>query len=278
MFSDVFVGTPPQKLRVIFDTGSSDVIVQGSGLSCSKATQSLCALNTRFHSKESSTFQKAPTFDLKYQAGKVSGLGGSDTVSFGGYEVEWVRFGELLQESKTIQQMRADGVLGLAFTGLSKITRPPLLASLFAQHQDEIENMFSVYISPGLRHDDKSKLIVGGYDLSLAGPNAKWHFTPVVHVPGYDEYTYWAVKFTRVDITYGGLGGQGGYSPFTSSQAANHKKDVSICSPSTSLFESSSGCFAIVDSGSGLTLVPKTFWTQFMDAIVPGACISSVDA
>ena len=91
----------------------------------------------------------------------------------------------------------------------------------------------------------------------------------VVHIPGYDEYTYWAVKILHLDVV-----GSINDSPYTS--AANvgatigRGKDVQICSPDTSLFGGESGCFAIVDSGSGLTLVPKSLWMKFMDAIVPG--------
>jgi hypothetical protein len=96
----------------------------------------------------------------------------------------------------------ADGLVGLGFESLAKISRPTLFASLVRQHvglsnilvpiivlkstnmlKPSIENMFAFYMTPE-PYKLGSELHLGGYDLSLVGPNASWHYTPAVKLPG----------------------------------------------------------------------------------------------
>jgi hypothetical protein len=197
-----------------------------------------------------------------------------------------------VEESVHIESMRADGVLGLAFSGLSKITSPSLLAQLAIEHSDTVQNMFSLYLEPSY-YSTNSRLIIGGYDLSLVTADAEWHYTPVAKVPGYDEYTYWAVRrcahgYTAhtLDIlhalhTHDILHARYipyaiEYSPCTTPQVSitsmglewqkgekNHRKEVSICG-------ASSNCIAIVDSGSSVTEVPADVWPEFLKALLEG--------
>jgi hypothetical protein len=245
---DLYIGTPKQKMQMILDTGSSDMIVQGAGLSCSK--KDACAQMRRYHPEKSSTYKADDhSIDLKYQAGTAYGQACRDMVTVGDYSVNWVRFAELVQESRDIESMRADGVLGLAFSGLSKITSPSLLAQLAIEHSDSTKNMFSLYLEPSY-YSTNSRLIIGGYDLSLVSKDAQWHYTPVAKVPGYDEYTYWAVSVTSMGLEW-------------EKGEKNHRKEVPICGAKSS-------CIAIVDSGSSVTEVPSDVWPDFLKALLEG--------
>ena len=43
--------------------------------------------------------------------------------------------------------------------------------------------MFAFYLTPQ-EYETGSELHIGGYNLSLVGPQAEWHYTPVVRLPG----------------------------------------------------------------------------------------------
>jgi hypothetical protein len=178
---EVDIGTPSQSFRVIFDTGSSDILIPGPSYQCGVNARPSCTTKRHYYPQRSSTHRTdAEKVHVKYQAGTVDGTGVKDTVHFGGYTVKYVRFGALDGESAAVDSMNADGILGLAFDGLSKITSPPLMAQLQMEH-DELPNYFSVYIEPGLKKFG-NKLMIGGYDLSLVGPNAEWHYIPIIKV------------------------------------------------------------------------------------------------
>ena len=67
-----------------------------------------------------------------------------------------------------------DGIAGLAFSGLSMVTRPTLLELITMQHP-EANQYFSMYLSndpDDAKHP--SHLVFGSYDLSIVGSNASW--------------------------------------------------------------------------------------------------------
>jgi hypothetical protein len=83
------VGTPPQSLTVVFDTGSADLWIPSS--SCSS-----CGHHTTFDSSASSTYTalvssktgEAGSFEVDYGSGKVSGYQAVDTVTIGDLAVD----------------------------------------------------------------------------------------------------------------------------------------------------------------------------------------------
>eukprot|EP00937_MAST-01D_sp_MAST-1D-sp2_P003489 g3489.t1 len=246
----VNIGTPAQPVSLILDTGSSDVLVAGGSYACHAGSKSKnCDTHHVFRETASSTYKRDAAggslrVHEKYQAGIVDGEAASDRVTWGGYSTRWVHFGVLQAESKAIEFARADGVLGMAFVGLSKVTRPPLFAQLVQERQDSLggaRNMFSLFIAPGLAATG-SRLILGGYDLSLAGRDAVWHYTPVIKLHGYEEYTYWALKLTSMALKWGdGL-------------------SMDVC-------HTRSGCQAIVDSGGWGIGVPARYYKRFVDMV-----------
>lgn len=244
---DVRFGTPPQTLSLIIDTGSSDVLVPGESYKCAASSKSKhCGMHHLYRQSLSTTYKADSTgaplaLHEKYQAGFVDGVAADDRVEWGGYFVSWAHFGVLKSESKAIEFARADGIIGMAFDGLSKVTRPPLFAQMVQEWGDTLPNLFSLYIAPGLSPAG-SKLILGGYDLALAGRQAVWHYTPVIKLKGYSEYTYWAMALTSMSLKWGdGL-------------------SMSVC-------RKKSGCQAIVDSGMWGVGVPRRYFARFVDMV-----------
>lgn len=71
------VGTPPQEFTVIFDTGSSNLVIPSK--SCPTET---CSDKPSYDSGKSSTYQaNGEEFHIRYGSGKFTGIWSSDTLS-----------------------------------------------------------------------------------------------------------------------------------------------------------------------------------------------------
>ena len=99
----ISLGTPLQALSVVFDTGSSDLWIPGSG--CKE-----CGHHTTFNSATSTTYSAItdksgnPTlFEVDYGSGKVTGYTASESVGIGQLLLSGVDFGEVTYEDTEIQ-------------------------------------------------------------------------------------------------------------------------------------------------------------------------------
>lgn len=111
----ISLGTPAQKLTVIFDTGSSDLVVPS--VYCET-----CVAQHEFDGLRSSTFDTTEVpFDISYGSGTVGGDIVEDVVSVAGNELRPGIFGLVFSESQSLSMLRADGILGLAGPALSEI-------------------------------------------------------------------------------------------------------------------------------------------------------------
>lgn len=181
-----------------------------------------------------------------------------DTVTVGAYRVESVKFGVISDETEKLQVFIADGIFGLAFEGLAHISRPTLFTQL-AQQNPEIDNMFAFFLTPEA-YQHGSELHIGGYDLSVVGKNASFHYTPVVKLPEFDAFMYWTVKMNH----------------FSKNPDSNDDKSdgnatnaiVNLCEPF---------CYAIVDTGTSLISVPQGQYAAVLRAISFGLNCNDVD-
>lgn len=169
-----------------------------------------------------------------------------DTVTLGNFKVDSVKFGVISEETEKLQVFIADGIFGLAFEGLAHISRPTLFTSL-AQQNPEIANMFAFYLTPEA-YRAGSELHIGGYDLSVVGKNASFHYTPVVKLPEFDSYMYWTIKMNRF-------------------AAAN--SSTNLCGTPF--------CFAIVDTGTSLISVPEGQYADVIRQISDGLSCNDID-
>ncbi|GMF25765.1 unnamed protein product [Phytophthora fragariaefolia] len=248
-------GNPPQYLDVVFDTGSSDTWIPGTN--CDS-----CGSHHQFDTQKSTTFlDTEEKFYDAYGSGSVSGTVVVDTVTIGGYTVDSVRFGVIDDESDKLQEFLADGIFGLGFEGLAHISRPTVFAALAGENAD-LENMFAFYLTPEA-YRAGSELHIGGYDLSVVGPNASFHYTPVVKLPEFDSFMYWTIKMNDFSVL---------------SPTDNRKSDgdenmesrvtVNMCEPF---------CYAIVDTGTSLISVPAGQFDEVVSKITHGLDCDGID-
>jgi hypothetical protein len=120
----VGIGSPPQEFDMVVDTGSSDVLLLLNNPQRPRLQHYNPAVS-------SSTFSSTgQNFKLKYGAGRCSGVVSSDIMTIGGYKIAGLHYGEAHKEGPVLKELNADGVLGLAMVGLSKVTKPPFLAQV----------------------------------------------------------------------------------------------------------------------------------------------------
>uniref|UniRef100_A0A8C5XTK3 Gastricsin n=1 Tax=Microcebus murinus TaxID=30608 RepID=A0A8C5XTK3_MICMU len=146
-FGDLSFGTPPQKFKILFDTGSSDVWVPSA--LCYTIT---CSKHTRFDPSQSSTFTtKWKSFSVKYGSGTVNGFFGYDTIS-----IPKQQFGlTTYMLGSTFVYSEFDGILGLGYPDLARDGVTTVLEGM-VNNGIFSELIFSFYIynlvleSPGL--------------------------------------------------------------------------------------------------------------------------------
>ena len=187
-FSEIEIGTPPQKFKVVLDTGSSNLWVPSS--ECGSIA---CYLHNKYDSSSSSTFQKnGSEFEIRYGSGSLSGFVSEDTVKIGDLKLEHQQFAEATSEPGLAFAFgRFDGILGLGFDSISvnKIV-PPFYNMLNQKKIDE--PVFAFYLGDANKEGQNSVATFGGVD--------KDHFTgELVNLP-LRRKAYWEVDFDSIAL------------------------------------------------------------------------------
>ncbi|TDZ53936.1 Aspergillopepsin-1 [Colletotrichum trifolii] len=118
---EVSIGTPPQKLKLDFDTGSSDLWVFSTELD-----SSLQSSHNIFDPSKSSTFKKLEerTWKISYGDGSsASGDCGTDNLVIGGLTVENQAIELASQLAPQFSKGAGDGLLGLGFKSINTVQR-----------------------------------------------------------------------------------------------------------------------------------------------------------
>ncbi|CAK0842516.1 unnamed protein product [Prorocentrum cordatum] len=134
--AEIFLGTPPQRLTCLIDSGSSDLWVPSSR--CAS-----CQNNNDFSADASSTFQagmeegyggpKPRAVKITYGSGEVSGYAAQDVLTFGSVTVQAQPF--IIVEDAALPEGRMwDGICGLGWKGIAQLS-PTLYESLQQQGQ-----------------------------------------------------------------------------------------------------------------------------------------------
>ena len=187
-FSEIEIGTPPQKFKVVLDTGSSNLWVPSS--ECGSIA---CYLHNKYDSSSSSTFQKnGSEFEIRYGSGSLSGFVSEDTVKIGDLKLEHQQFAEATSEPGLAFAFgRFDGILGLGFDSISvnKIV-PPFYNML---NQKKIDKpVFAFYLGDANKEGQDSVATFGGVD--------KDHYTgELVKLP-LRRKAYWEVDFDSIAL------------------------------------------------------------------------------
>lgn len=159
---EIEVGIPGQKLRVIFDTGSSSLWVPSATM---LQQEGLDVMHEGFKGYNSSTFKiDGADFSIVYGSGPVSGILVSDVVSIGKLVLHNYTFAEVSQTQGlgalySSSSSHFDGILGLGFQALAVDGLPTVMNALNASGQLE-EPVFGFFHGTG----EDGQLVIGGVD------------------------------------------------------------------------------------------------------------------
>ncbi|GMG04417.1 unnamed protein product [Aspergillus oryzae var. brunneus] len=187
-FSEIEIGTPPQKFKVVLDTGSSNLWVPSS--ECGSIA---CYLHNKYDSSSSSTYQKnGSEFAIKYGSGSLSGFVSQDTLKIGDLKVKDQLFAEATSEPGLAFAFgRFDGILGLGFDTISVNKIPPPFYSMLDQGLLD-EPVFAFYLGDTNKEGDDSVATFGGVD--------KDHYTgELVKIP-LRRKAYWEVDLDAIAL------------------------------------------------------------------------------
>jgi cathepsin D len=185
---EITIGTPPQVIPVIFDTGSANLWVTSS--LCKSYS---CSSHTSFNRNKSSTWKhKGLRADITFGTGEISGEINSDTFGLGGIKIPDQNFGEILNEKGDVFEAgKFSGILGLAYPTMAAYDQTPVFDSLINKKLLQ-KNIMTFYYS--FNESTDGQISLGFIDESKF--KGKIYYYDVI-----DKY-YWTIKLT--DIRYNG--------------------------------------------------------------------------
>ncbi|KAM0258943.1 hypothetical protein ACHAQJ_003599 [Trichoderma viride] len=181
-YGEIQVGTPPQILTVVFDTGSSDLVIPST--QCT-ANPGCTGLQHRFASEDSETFTSLNgSFRIAYSTGtgvsasgnvELEGLVVRDVVDVAGLRVENFQFGLITNQSAAFGVDPFDGIVGMGFqSGLS--TGPQTFLDALNSSGQIGQAVYGLYLTPQS---------VGHAEVSLGGVDSSKLTSAINYIPVY---------------------------------------------------------------------------------------------
>ncbi|KAM8721042.1 hypothetical protein ACLKA7_006989 [Drosophila subpalustris] len=132
-YGSIWIGTPVNLFRVMFDTGSSNLWVPSYN-----CTSSACKLHAQYNPSQSSTYQpasqKASSITLTYGTGGMTGYLATDSVMVASLGIQNQTFAVATSElDNYFQNFSFDGILGMGFKDLAVNNITPPFYNLFSQ-------------------------------------------------------------------------------------------------------------------------------------------------
>lgn len=188
-YGEVTVGTPPQTMEVIYDTGSSNLWVPNK-----KPT--LSSHKIYDHGKSSTYGANGTKFAIQYGSGPVSGFYSRDSVNVAGVQIADYLFAEVnntkgLGVGYTLGKF--DGICGMGWDDISVDGVETPLRAIVRSH-DLTANVFAFYLgSDGAA----GELVVGG--VNPKHYTGDFAYVPVTDtVPG--KRGYWSLKLDAMSV------------------------------------------------------------------------------
>lgn len=170
-FGTISIGSPAQELRVLFDTGSGNLLVPSTscdGQACLKhrrfnASQSSSSLNIAFANKPDTPIGDdgdQDVLNLVFGTGEVSGVIVKDRVCVGTTCARADLVAAIEESDAPFGEAPFDGILGL---GLTKLSEAPAFNILDCMVRDKAirTGIFSVFLGAG--SDEESEILFGSY-------------------------------------------------------------------------------------------------------------------
>ena len=190
--ASIKVGEPPQIIFVVFDTGSSNVLISNS--QCQLHTNDCPFKFGNFFPENSNTHVYTDiTGEITFLCGRLKANVGRDTLRINGLKIEGQDIGEVYyQEGDCIlKKGMVGGLLGLSPPEMKLKGTVSFLENLLNSKQLE-RNIMSFYFPP-LGTDEKGVLTFGSIDTDLVRGPIKYYKSI------YPEY--WSVNITKIMVT-----------------------------------------------------------------------------
>jgi len=184
-YGEIEVGTPGQKINVVWDTGSSNLWVPNT-----RPWLATTWHNIYEHKKSSTYAANGTEFKIMYGSGPVAGFYSADTVSFSSFKLNDFTFAEINDYSGLGIAYRVgkfDGILGLGFDSISVGRVPTVMSALLASKQLD-EPVFGFFLGNNA---------VG--ELEFGGVDSKHYTGDFTYVP-LKSATYWEVELDGVKL------------------------------------------------------------------------------
>uniref|UniRef100_A0A2K6GYR5 Gastricsin n=1 Tax=Propithecus coquereli TaxID=379532 RepID=A0A2K6GYR5_PROCO len=180
-FGEIAIGTPPQKFKILFDTGSSDFWVPS--IYCRTVA---CTNHSRFDPSKSSTFStKWQSFSLEYGSGSLSGFFAYDTVAFPTIQIPDQQFGlSDYERGMAFFYSEFDGILGMGYPDLSTNGATTVFEGML-QQEILTDPVFSFYLYKRTVTELGGVIIFGGVDNSV--------YTGQIHWAPVTQKLYWQI-------------------------------------------------------------------------------------
>lgn len=226
-YGEITIGTPPQKFKVVFDTGSSNLWIPSSLCSI---TDIACWLHNKYDHTESKTYvQNGTDFQIRYGSGSLTGFCSEDNVMIASITAHNQTFAEAVkQPGITFVAAKFDGILGLGYPSIAVNRIQPVFNTLIAS-KAVASPQFSFYLDRNPSDKVGGELYLGGADSSRYTGDFDWHAVT--------RQAYWQIKMDSVVVG---------------------KNSTTACN---------GGCQAIVDSGTSLLAGPKAEIEKINQAI-----------
>jgi len=192
-YGTVQLGTPQQEMRVIYDSGSSNLWVSNIKPKLIHIGQKH---NYYQHKKSTTYVQNGTKFDIEYGSGPVAGEYSADTMSIGGVDIPGYTFAEANDVSglgPAYAVGHFDGILGMGWDDISVDgVQTPLRALVESGKLDE--PVYAFFLGSG---GAAGELTLGG--VNPARYTGDFHYVPVVEmVPGITGY--WEIVLDDVQV------------------------------------------------------------------------------
>lgn len=180
------VGTPPQYINVIFDTGSTNLWITSS-----QCTSHYCLTHEKYDCNSSASHRSLNIdLEVEFGTGMLEGIMSQDIISLGELQIQNQIFAQIIEEKGDVfKETKFSGILGLAFPSMSANHFTPIFDNIIEQKLIET-NQFAFYFS---EYPIQESVVLFGEN------DSKYYNEPIFWFPVTRKY-YWEIELNDISI------------------------------------------------------------------------------